>query len=114
MGKCIKQPRALRKAYSHFALIDPLEQRRLYAVSTDAAGWTVVTAAADTRAIYVSNSGGNDANTGLSQSAPIKTLAKAQSLVRDGYADWVLLKRGDTFESFGEWRKRGRSAQEPL
>src|SRR3954451_19735657 len=86
-----------------------LEQRSMMSVSHDAAGWTVVTPASDTRTIYVSSSQGNDANTGTASTAPVKTLSKAQSLVRDGSADWVLLKRGDTFGGFGTWAKTGRS-----
>jgi hypothetical protein len=94
--------------------VESLESRTHLSVSRDAAGWTVVTPASDTKVIYVSNSQGSDSNDGLATTRPIKTLAKAQSLVRDGFADWVLLKRGDTFESFGRWDKHGRSPQEPL
>lgn len=99
---------------SHLDSLEPLERRALFAVTTDPAGWTVVTPAADTRVIYVSSSSGNDLNDGLSASRPVQTLSRGQNLVRDGSADWLLLKRGDTFGSFGDWRKRGRSEQEPL
>jgi hypothetical protein len=95
-------------------LLEPLEGRALFAVSIDAAGFTSVTPAADTRRVYVSSSLGNDANDGSSEASPVRTLGRAQSLVRDGSADWLLLRRGDTFGSFGEWKKRGRSASEPL
>lgn len=91
-----------------------LESRVMFAVSQDAGGWTVVTPAADTRVVYVSSSEGDDGNSGLSANAPVKTLSKGASLLRDGAADWLLLKRGDTFGSFGEWRKSGRSAEEPI
>jgi len=91
-----------------------LERRSLFAVSLDAAGWTSVTPSADSKIIYVSSLTGNDLNNGLSTGAPVKTLSKAQSLVRTGYPDWVLLNRGETFGSFGEWRKSGRSPQEPM
>jgi len=94
-------------------LLEAMEMRRHLSVSRDANGWTAVTAAADTHAIYVSNSTGSDSNPGT-QTSPIKTLAKAQGLVGAGSADWILLKRGDTFEGFGTWKKSGRSAQEPL
>ena len=94
--------------------IEMLETRAHLSVSRDAAGWTVVAPASDTKVLYVSNSQGSDSNDGLATTRPVKTLAKAQSLVRDGYADWLLLKRGDTFEGFGRWDKHGRSAQEPL
>ncbi|HEX3355621.1 MAG TPA: dockerin type I domain-containing protein [Tepidisphaeraceae bacterium] len=92
--------------------VETLEQRVHLSVSRDANGWTVVSGA--TKVIYVSNSTGNDSNNGLSQSAPVKTLAHAQSLITDGSADWLLLKRGDTFESFGQWTKSGISAQQPI
>lgn len=77
-------------------------------------GWTVLQPSADTRKIYVSSSTGNDANNG-SESSPIKRISKAFELVRDGYADWVLLKKGDTFiEGRTSWYKGGRSAEEPM
>src|ERR1700751_4813351 len=102
------------KQNSRTVFFDRLESRTHLSGSRDANGCTVVTPAADTRVIYVSNSHGSDSNTGLSPNAPVKTLAKGQSLIRDGSADWLLLARGDTFESFGTWKLHGRSAQEPL
>jgi hypothetical protein len=95
-------------------MIEPLDRRNYLAVSLDSAGWTNVTQSADSNVIYVSSSTGSDANNGLSAASPVQTLSRAQSLVRAGYPDWVLLKRGDTFGTFGEWRKWGRSAQEPM
>src|SRR5205823_3879820 len=67
-----------------------------------------------TRNVYVSTSG-SDGNSGLSSSSPVKSLSKAASLLRNGFADHMLLKRGDTFSgSFPTWTKSGRSAQEPM
>jgi hypothetical protein len=64
--------------------------------------------------IYVSSSAGNDTNNGLSPSTPVRSLAKAQSLVTNGEPDWVLLKAGDVFhDNFYNWQTSGRSAQEP-
>lgn len=81
----------------------------------DADGWTVLTPSADSRTIYVSSSTGNDANSGLTEAAPLKTIAKAFTIARDGYPDFVLLKRGDTFsEGRLSWYKGGRSATDPL
>lgn len=82
----------------------------------DVNGWTVFTASADTRLIYVSSSSGSDANNGLSQSAPVKTIAKGISLLRFGYPDWLLLKKGDTWidETIGYLSVSGRSAAEPM
>lgn len=79
-------------------------------------GWTVFTPSTDTRQVYVSDSAGNDANSGLDPASPVKTLAKATSLLRDGQPDWLLLKRGDTWtnQNLGDWTKSGRSAEEPM
>src|SRR5262245_41145774 len=87
-------------------------------------GWTVFTASSDTRVIYVSSSAGNDSNDGLSQSTPVKTLFKGVSLLRNGYPDWLRLKKGDSWtnESFSQYSaneygafcKSGRSPTEPM
>jgi hypothetical protein len=75
---------------------------------------------ADSRIIYVA-ADGSDSNDGLSMGSPVLTLEHAYSLVRAGYPDWVLLKRGDTFElpdgtdgNFRWMNKDGRSAAEPI
>jgi hypothetical protein len=87
----------------------------------DASGWTVFIPSADTHVIYVSNSTGRDTNTGRSASAPVKTISKGVSLLRSGYPDWLLLKKGDTWtnesietapgDNFG---KGGKSAVQPM
>ena len=51
----------------------------------------------ETGIVYVSNSEGDDANNGFSPATSVKTLARGYSLMRDGYPDWLLLKRGDTW-----------------
>jgi hypothetical protein len=97
------------------------------AVSRDANGWTVVTPSADSRVIYVSSSEGNDANDGLSPSAPKRTVGAAKALLRTtvvistagkvitGFPDHMLFKRGDVWsEGLGGWSKCGRSPQEPV
>ncbi len=95
--------------------LEALEDRLLLSVSIDKGGWTKVGASKDTRVIYVSSSAGKDSNDGLSPNSPVKTLAKAKGLLRDGKPDWLLLKRGDVWEeSLGKWKLSGRSAQEPL
>ena len=94
---------------------EPLEDRRLFAVSLGADGWTNITPSTDTRVVYVSSSLGSDANDGLSPGSPVKTIAKGKTLLRNKSPDWLLLKRGDTFfEKFGALTISGRSAQEPL
>ena len=85
-------------------------------VEQNPAGWTTFTPSGDTRMIYVSDSQGNDSNSGLEAASPVKTLAKATSLLRDGQPDWLLLKRGDTWtnQNLGDWTRSGRSAEEPM
>jgi hypothetical protein len=83
--------------------------------NVDANGWTVLTPSADSRLVYVSSSTGSDANNGLTPATPKQTIAAADLLIRNGYPDWILLKRGDTFPqpSLGTW-KNGRGAAEPM
>jgi len=85
---------------------------------------------ADTRIIYVSNQEGDDATATIVSPAdvtnpfdpniairPYKTLSAAVAQLRDGFPDWILLQRGDTWtnQSFGQvFRPSGRSASEPL
>ena len=92
------------------------------AVTSDAQGWTVITPSADSRIVYVSNSEGSDANDGLSASSPKKTITAGNALLRDGYPDHLLLKRGDVFPAepdlghnalLSYW-KSGRGAGEPM
>jgi len=76
--------------------------------------------------VYVANSG-NDATCAAqllpvttNPAHPCATPAKAQSLLRNGSPDWMLLRKGDTW--FGgmsgpinsSWVKNGRSAAEPM
>jgi hypothetical protein len=82
----------------------------------DANGWTQVTPSADSRVVYVSSTTGNDANNGLSAGAPKRTIAAASALIRQGYPDHLLLKRGDEFvlpdAGLGRY-VGGRNANEP-
>ena len=59
--------------------------------------WTEFKPSHDTQIVYVSSSAGSDANSGLSELAPVKTISKGYSLLRNGYPDWLLLRRGDTW-----------------
>lgn len=71
-----------------------------YAIGND--GWTRFYPSPDSRIIYVSTTDGNNSNDGLSASTPKLTVygaGGAASLVRDWYPDWVLFKRGDTFQN---------------
>lgn len=81
-------------------------------------GWTPIPppdTTAGARVVYVSSSTGKNTNTGLSPEAPVESLAKAISLLRDNAGDHLLLRCGDTFaESFGGWTRSGRSPDHPL
>ncbi len=85
-------------------------------VTRDSNGWTQVTPSSDSRLVYVS-AAGSDTNDGLSPSTPKKTIVAADALIRDGFPDHLLLRRGDTFTvpsgGLGPW-KNGRSATEPV
>ncbi|MDA8018036.1 MAG: hypothetical protein MPN21_11370, partial [Thermoanaerobaculia bacterium] len=80
----------------------------------DANGWTDLTPSPDSRLIYVSSSTGNDNNDGLSPGSPKETVASARALLRHGFPDWLLLRKGDIFdEGLGHIRTSGRSWTEP-
>jgi len=79
------------------------------------AGFTELTPSPDSRIIHVSSSQGNDANSGEDEANPVQSIARGITLLRDGFPDWLLLRKGDTwYESLGQWRKSGRSASEPM
>ena len=59
-------------------------------------GFDVPTPSADSHVYYVS-AAGSDNNTGTSPASPFATIAKARTLLRNGFPDYVLLRRGDTF-----------------
>lgn len=76
--------------------------------------------------VYVANSG-NDATCSAqplpvtsNPAHPCATSAKAQSLLRNGSPDWMLLRKGDTWSggingpTSGQVAKSGRSAAEPM
>ena len=79
----------------------------------DEYGWTVLEPSADSRIVYVSSSEGDDNNDGLSEATPKETIAAGDALIRDGFPDHLLLKRGDVFENVTLGRcKSGRSLSE--
>jgi unsaturated chondroitin disaccharide hydrolase len=96
--------------------VEVLEPRQM--LSVDVNGWTILQPSSDSRVIYVDNTPGgpgNDNNTGQSTSSPVFSVNKALSLVRSGFPDWVLLKRGDTFnQAITSFAKSGRSENEPF
>ncbi len=78
-------------------------------------GWSQLVPAEDTKFFFVSSSTGNDANSGRTPADPVRSLARAKQLMSDSSNDWMLLKRGDTWnESFGSWNFSGKSADEPV
>ncbi|MFC2124335.1 right-handed parallel beta-helix repeat-containing protein [Bacteroidota bacterium] len=82
----------------------------------DENGWTIVEPSIDSKIIYVSSSQGNIGNNGLSPETPVLTIENAKQLVRAGYPDHILLKRGDTWildKGLGSFFS-GRSATEPM
>lgn len=82
----------------------------------DGAGWAVFTASPDTRTVYVSITGSN-ANDGLTAATPKKNISNGLALLRNGFPDWLLLKKGDTWPSEGIYYLNGlsgRSAGEPM
>jgi hypothetical protein len=78
-------------------------------------GWTRFVESRDTRKVYVSESLGRDTNDGLTPSTPKRTIAAGKALMRQGFPDWLLLRRGDTwYEAIGQWTLSGRSTAEPI
>jgi Right handed beta helix region len=83
--------------------------------SSGGAGWTQFNPSPDTRKVYVSSSQGNDANNGLSEASPKKSISAGKALLRNNYPDWLLLKKGDTWnEDLGVWSLSGRSLTERM
>ena len=78
-------------------------------------GWTVLEKSADTKIVYVSSSQGSDANDGLSPLRPVQTINRARQLTRNGYPDWILFKRGDTWNVPDDYLQRvaGKSGRSP-
>lgn len=70
-------------------------------------GWTDFQPEPGARIVHVSATG-NDANAGTMQ-APRRTLAGGFALLRSGMADWLLLRRGDSFvlNASLHWNKSG-------
>lgn len=95
-------------------------------------GWTQFTTSPDTRIIYVSDTDGNDATavfytpgdseigsnpflpSGTVQS--YRTIDAAKAALRNGFPDWILLKKGDVFTNqfFGLMNINGKNASEPI
>lgn len=78
-------------------------------------GFTQLTPSRDTITIYVSSSSGSDSNDGLTSETAVRSVERGVGLLRDGSADWLLFKRGDTWKSgLGGWSISGRSSTERI
>lgn len=102
-----------------------------WTLTKDNQGWTILNPSSDSRLIYVSNANGNDetaqtysmseiGNDPRDPSAsihPYKTIEAAIEQVRDGYPDWVLLARGETWVykgKIGMDKSNGRNTNERI
>lgn len=111
-------------------LLQAVPARAYLNLPRDSSGWTIFTPSSDSRILYVSTSGNNTTATVYTQanhpnwSNPknpgainaYRTYAAAFAQTRDGYPDWILFKRGDTFEAEAMQTnvRNGRSATEPF
>jgi len=84
-------------------------------------GWTTFDLSEDSRVVYVSSSDGDDSNDGSSPENAVATPARGNALVRDGFPDFLLFKRGDTWrnQDLGNDRaarrfKSGRDLEHPI
>ena len=108
-----RRSRSVRSAVAQ--AIEHLEARQLLTVAQDDSGYSVITQSSGGTIYYVSSSSGNDSNAGTDFNHPFRTIAHARTKVGDGKDDWLLLKRGDTFnEPIGPWGKHGPSASDPM
>ncbi len=94
-------------------------------LACDSSGWTILSPSTDSRIIYVSSSGSANprpytkAEVGSDPTHPsisvqaYSNVVDALAQIRDGYPDWVLFKKGDTFVVNGLYGANGRSASEP-
>ena len=78
-------------------------------------GWNEYTPSSDSRIVYVSTTG-SDSNNGLAPENPVASPAAGYALLRDGFPDHLLFKRGDVWTNgvFPSWKKSGRSASERM
>lgn len=85
-------------------------------VNSRSAGFTVRRPSVDSRLVYVDPDSGSDSNDG-SAMAPVATLAVGVTKLRNGFPDWLLLKRGTSYDvnqSIHLEFRMGRSPTEPM
>ena len=106
----IKKDIVLSQSNSNISTIcSSFESEKIYAVPT--ANKKTSCPGSGSKVIYVSILG-NDNNNGLSANNPVKTLKKAVKLTKKRSSDWIVLKRGETFnDSFGvlKYSQNGRA-----
>lgn len=109
---------AAGRAVAQVAQIDPSRNtadRWTKFFQRDQDGFTIFPLGEGARIILVSTTDGSDFYDGMIQ--PVRTLRKALSLVRNGYPDRILFKRGDVFREADldvNIQVEGRSPFEPL
>jgi hypothetical protein len=105
----------MRAFICYFFLIVLTAGNTFAGVGMDANGYTTITPSSDSRIVYVSSSGGSDTNNGLSASSPKRTISAGYALLRNGYPDWLLFKKGDIFTEATAlaWNRSGRNTNEP-
>jgi len=84
-------------------------------------GWTVFEERPNTSIFYVSSAVGDDGWSGLAPEwdgvdGPKRTVSAALELLQDGKPDWLLFRRGDTWEgeTLGVWQLSGESEEAPI
>lgn len=88
-------------------------------------GWSTFDPSANTSIIYVSSSQGNDSWDGKCPDTPTsglcgpkKNIFAGVNVLRNGFPDWLLLRRGDTWNAAQEftsnWSLSGESASKPI
>ena len=93
----------------------PLQDARAAGAAAPDDGWTRLEPSADSQTLYVSSSTGDDENDGRSEEKPKRSIAAGKRLLRKGFPDRLLLRKGDAWdESFGDWSLSGRSASERM
>lgn len=85
------------------------------------AGWTTFDPSPDSRFVYVSASEGSDDADGLTPETAVATPTRGAELIRDGFPDFLLFKRGDTWRDMDLGPNRvvrrfvsGRDAAHPV
>jgi len=105
----------------------PLMELTIKGPEKDSEGWSILMPTEESRLIYVSDSEGDDSSAGYYTTAEImeptkptgitafKTVKAAMTQVREGYPDWVLLKKGDEWDMATPiYAVSGQSQQAPF